>query len=176
MHLITSHLLTAIVTATLFLGLSLAYAWTGPSAAPPNSNVSAPINVGTVDQVKNAGLAVNALAVFGGTSVTGNVTAAGFFHSSDLHLKKNVRTIGGLDLVSQLRGVSFDWEKDGTASAGVIAQEVEMVLPSAVRTGANGTKYVEYDQLIAPLIEAVKEQQSEINALKHEIEHIKTSR
>ncbi len=72
MRSITSHIVTAIVTATLFLGLSRAYAWTGPSAAPPNSNVSAPINVGTVDQVKNAGLSLNALAVFGNTILSGS--------------------------------------------------------------------------------------------------------
>lgn len=40
-------------------------AWTGPSASAPSSNASAPVNVGTTDQVKNAGLSLNALAVFG---------------------------------------------------------------------------------------------------------------
>lgn len=49
----------------------IAIAWTGPASSPPNSNVAAPINVGTVDQVKNSGLSVNALAVFGNTLLSG---------------------------------------------------------------------------------------------------------
>lgn len=165
--------------ALILFGAFTAFAWTGPSVAPPNGNVSAPVNVGGADQVKNAGLSVNALAVFGNSSmtgtltVTGNVTAAGFFHSSDARLKENVQTIGGVAIISKLRGVSFDWKKDGSASAGVIAQEVEKVLPSAVHTAADGMKSVEYDQLVGVLIEAVKEQQAEINQLKKEIEALK---
>lgn len=167
-----THSLVAVIAVVVF-GAFAVFAWTGPSSAPPNGNVDAPVNVGATDQVKNAGLSVNALAVFGDSAMTGNVTAVGFFHSSDARLKKNVQTIGGLDLISKLRGVSFEWEKDGSASVGVIAQEVEAVLPSAVRVGADGSKYVEYDQLIAPLIEAIKEQQAEIDALKKEIELLK---
>lgn len=49
----------------------IALAWTGPTSAPPNGNVSAPINVGTTDQIKNAGLGVNALAVFGNAILSG---------------------------------------------------------------------------------------------------------
>lgn len=45
--------------------IGIAYAWTGPTAAPPNGNVAVPINVGSTDQVKNGGLGVNSLAVFG---------------------------------------------------------------------------------------------------------------
>jgi hypothetical protein len=162
------------VSALIVFGAVAVFAWTGPTSAPPNGNVSAPVNVGSANQVKNGGLSVTALSVYGGTLVTGNVTAAGFFHSSDANLKMNVQTIDGLDLISKLRGVSFDWKGDGAHATGVIAQEVEAVLPSAVRTGADGTKYVEYDQLIAPLIEAIKEQQAEIDTLKKEIEALKT--
>jgi len=167
-----THSLAAAIALIVF-GAFAVFAWTGPTQAPPNGNASAPINVGSSDQVKNAGLSVNALAVFGNSAMTGNVTAAGFFHSSDARLKKNVQTIGGLDLVSKLRGVSYEWEKDGSAGAGVIAQEVEAVLPSAVRTDASGMKSVEYDQLIGVLIEAIKEQQAEIDALQQEIEALK---
>jgi hypothetical protein len=116
---------------------------------------------------------------------TGNITAAGYFHSSDLRLKERVQTFpDALWLVKKLRGVTFDWKKDGSPSAGVIAQEVEAVLPSAVKTDpATGLKSVEYDQLIAPLIEAVKEQQTQINAqqqkidaLTYEIDQLKAHR
>lgn len=50
---------------------SSALAWTGPTQAPPNGNVSAPVNIGTTAQVKNGGLSVNSLAVFGNTIISG---------------------------------------------------------------------------------------------------------
>lgn len=107
---------------------------------------------------------------------SGNVTATGYFHSSDARLKENIETLPGLSIVEKLRGVSFDWKKDGTPSAGVIAQEVEAVMPSAVKTDAmTGLKSVDYDQLIAPLIQAVKEQQAQIDSLQHEVDTLKAS-
>jgi hypothetical protein len=115
-------------------------------------------------------------SVTGDIYASGNMYAAGYFHNSDASLKENVRTSPGLSLVEKLRGVTFDWKKDGGASAGVIAQEVEQVLPSAVRTGTDGIKRVEYDQLIAPLIEAIKDQQIEIDDLKNEINLLKANR
>lgn len=54
------------VVGTVF-STFVALAWTGPTQAPPNGNVSAPLNVGTVDQIKNANLGINGLAVFGNT-------------------------------------------------------------------------------------------------------------
>lgn len=190
---------SSVVLATL-IAAPFVLAWTGPTQTAPAGNVSAPINVGSTDQVKNAGLSVNALTVFGngvltgslgvGSSnvpsypldvtgnarVTGNVTAAGFFHSSDARLKTNIQSAAGLSVVEKLRGVTFDWKKDGAPSAGVIAQEVETVMPSAVRTDAAGMKTVEYDQLIAQLIEAIKQQQAQIDSLAHEVEVLKSNR
>jgi Chaperone of endosialidase len=108
--------------------------------------------------------------------VVGNVNADGFFHNSDARVKKNITTIDGLSLIEKLHGVTFDWKESGKKGAGVIAQEVEEVLPSAVHTDESGKKSVEYDQLIAPLIEAVKElkrendnQQEEIVSLRKQI-------
>lgn len=106
-------------------------------------------------------------------SVGGNVTAAGYYHSSDARLKEHVQTSPGLAIVEKLRGVTFDWKKDGAPSAGVIAQEVEQVMPSAVKADEKGMKTVEYDQLIAPLIESIKEQQKQIEALRHEVDSLK---
>jgi hypothetical protein len=88
---------------------------------------------------------------------TGSVTAASYYQSSDERLKTNIKTTGGLAVVDKLRGVTFDWKKDGKPSAGVIAQEVEKVMPSAVGSNDLGMKTVNYDQLVAPLIESVKE-------------------
>lgn len=179
---LTRQILLSGITLALF-GAFIALAWTGPTAAPPNGNVAAPLNVGSKNQVKTGGLSVGGVeggfAVNAGAyiqdnlSVGGNVTAAGYFHSSDARLKENISTIPGLDIITRLTGVSFNWKKDGTPSAGVIAQEVEKVLPSAVHTDADGIKFVDYDALIAPLIEAIKEQQVQIDALKAEIEQLK---
>lgn len=173
----------------------IAFAWTGPTQTAPNGNVAAPINVGTTDQTKNAGLGINSLAVYGngyiqnklGVGVvaatyafdvvgdihnTGSMYSAGYFHNSDANLKTNIQTIDG-GIISKLRGVTFNWKKDGTPSAGVIAQEIEHVMPYAVHTDAQGMKSVDYDAIIAPLIEAIKQQQAQIDALKAEVAQLK---
>jgi hypothetical protein len=63
------HFITVIVSVAL--PATVALAWTGPTSAPPSGNVSAPINVGTTDQIKNAGLGINSLAVFGNAILAG---------------------------------------------------------------------------------------------------------
>ena len=95
---------------------------------------------------------------------------------SDERLKTGVSNVtGALDKVAQLNGVEFTYKKDGRRSAGVIAQDVEKVLPSAVtekempfEEGSEKYKVVEYDALHALLIEAVKELRDEVNILKGE--------
>jgi len=100
--------------------------------------------------------------VTGGIQVTGTVTA-----TSDIKLKENVTTIeNGLDKVSQLRGVEFDFKSNGQHSLGVIAQEVEQVLPDLVTTNEEGIKSVAYGNLTAVLIEAVKELKAEVAELR----------
>ena len=96
---------------------------------------------------------------------------------SDKRLKYDFEKIdGALDKVSQLSGYTFSYNKNGKRSAGVIAQEVEKVLPSAVEnkslaihTGEEGVEYktVKYDQLHGLLIEAIKELKAEIEELKN---------
>jgi hypothetical protein len=58
------------IVGTVFTSM-IVIAWTGPTSVPPHGNVSPPLNVGTVDQVKNAGLALNSLAVFGNQILAG---------------------------------------------------------------------------------------------------------
>lgn len=95
---------------------------------------------------------------------------------SDEKLKKDVEKINGaLDKVSQLNGYTFEYKHDGKKSAGVIAQEVEKVLPTAVQEkrlafqSHDGEVYktVQYDQLHGLLIEAIKELKAEIEELKN---------
>ncbi len=102
----------------------------------------------------------------------GDVIAFSTTTASDIKLKENITPVeNALDKVKQLTGVEFDWKKDGSRSAGVIAQDVEKVLPQAVKTvtGLNTDeehKVVNYDSLHALLIEAVKELSAEIEILK----------
>jgi len=104
---------------------------------------------------------------------TGALTATDINSSSDISLKENVKSIdNSLEKVLQLNGVEFNWKDTNQPSLGVIAQEVENVLPQLVRE-TNGIKAVNYNGLIGVLIEAVKEQQKQINTLKKEIEELK---
>jgi len=98
-------------------------------------------------------------------SNVGVITATDFNSTSDINLKENIRPIeDSLSKVLQLNGVSFDWKETQQPSVGVIAQELEKVFPELVRTGEN--KSVNYNGLIGVLIEAVKEQQKQIEELK----------
>lgn len=104
--------------------------------------------------------------------VNGTAYATTFLHTSDRRLKTDISSIAtATQLTTKLRGVHFKWKKDGVPAYGVIAQEVEAVMPDAVTTNADGTKAVDYDQLIPVLIEAVKSLQVEVDALKRERAH-----
>ena len=102
---------------------------------------------------------------------------------SDKRLKDNVEIIlRPLDKVKELRGVSFDWNKGsrkGQKDIGLIAQEVEKVLPELVREKKmvliDDKEYltVDYDKMVAVLVEAVKEQQVQIEELKEDIKELK---
>ena len=96
---------------------------------------------------------------------TGNWTAVGNVTAySDRRLKSDIVTIpNALDTVSKLRGVNFT--KDGEASTGVIAQEVQEVMPEVVHEGGEYLS-VAYGNLVGVLIEAVKELKAEVDALK----------
>ncbi|MEQ1717851.1 MAG: tail fiber domain-containing protein, partial [Hyphomicrobium sp.] len=101
--------------------------------------------------------------------VNGTAYATTFLHTSDRRLKTDINPIAtAVELTTKLRGVHFKWKKDGVPAYGVIAQEVEAVMPDAVTTNSDGTKAVDYDQLIPVLIEAVKALRVEVDALKRE--------
>ena len=104
-------------------------------------------------------------------SFTGTFTASGDICAySDQRLKRNIKTIdNAVDTVQNLRGVTF--EKSLQPSLGVIAQEVEEVLPELVHTDADGMKSVAYGNMVGLLIEAIKEQQKQIEDLKQRLEN-----
>lgn len=97
---------------------------------------------------------------------TGTLSATIFNSLSDESLKTNVTTIqNSLDVIRQLDGVSFNWKDNGRKSYGVIAQEIEKILPDLV-DNANGIKNVNYSGIIAFLIQAIKELEAKIDERK----------
>jgi hypothetical protein len=96
---------------------------------------------------------------------------------SDARLKKNVAPLEqGLALVTQLRGLTYEWKEDGREGTrlGFIAQEVEEILPEVVAAGSDGMKAVSYQELTPLLVEAVKEQQTMLTDLKKRVASLET--
>ena len=138
----------------------------------------------TFDNTTNAvsisgglGVGTTASSTAGEIRATNNITA---YYSSDARLKENVRPISNaLEDLLKLRGVRFDWtddfiQKNGgedgyfirKQDVGIIAQELEAVLPELVVDREDGFKAVKYDRIVALLIEAVKELKAEVDLLK----------
>jgi hypothetical protein len=90
----------------------------------------------------------------GAKTFSSNVTAPDFVATSDIAMKMNVQT-APVGLIDQIRGVEFDWRNSGNAASGVIANEIEKVLPHLVQEH-QGVKHVSYMGLIAYLIEEIK--------------------
>lgn len=111
----------------------------------------------------------------GGLNVSGSVRATSFIYDSDERLKANVNPIPySLNKILGLEGVYFNWKNksDSSRQVGLIAQDVEKVMPELVYTGPDGYKGVNYAAIVAPLIEAVKEQQNKINFLEKRIANL----
>lgn len=105
----------------------------------------------------------------GNINTTGIITAFDFDSLSDINYKENVETVEkALDKVDNLRGVRFEWKRSGAPAYGVIAQELEEVLPELVHGGVGADpKTVNYNGIIGVLIEAIKELKEEVNQLKN---------
>jgi hypothetical protein len=137
------------------------------------------LDLGTSDDVQfdSFGVGTAASGTTGQIRATNDITA---FYSSDASLKENVKNIENpLEKVNQINGVTFDWTEDYIKEnggednyfvrkndVGVIAQEVEKVLPEVVATRKDGIKAVKYDRIVALLIESIKELKKEIEELK----------
>jgi hypothetical protein len=107
---------------------------------------------------------------------SGNLTANSFIYSSDQRLKKDIQplTNDALAKIDQIQPVSFTWKDSGKKDIGFIAQNVEQVYPDLVTTDPNtGMKGLKYGNMTAVLMEAIKEQQQQIDQLKQEVEDLK---
>jgi hypothetical protein len=138
-------------------------AGTGMSGGGNSGAVTLNCTIDTPGEVGLGNLSSSGNALAGNFTATGDITAY-----SDKRLKTNIETISGaLEKVNALRGVTFD--KDGKRGLGVIAQEVEKILPEVVLDGEE-YKSVAYGNIVGVLIEAVKEQQKQINELKERLD------
>ena len=120
-----------------------------------------------------AGTTTNAgnFNVTGAIVATGNITAY-----SDIRLKEDIKSIeNAMDKIVQIGGYTFtrnDLEDEKKRHVGVIAQEVQHVLPEAVESSEDGTLSVAYGNLVALLIEGMKEQRNEILNLKKRLDDL----
>jgi histidyl-tRNA synthetase len=105
-------------------------------------------------------------------SSDGTLTTA----TSDISMKENITRISdAIDKVNKLRGVSFTWKDDPsqTIQIGMIAQEVEPIIPEIVFTNpVDGLKGINYSQATAILVEAIKEQQQQIESYKSQLQSL----
>lgn len=145
-----------------------------PSTFPPSSHNH------DSRYVNKSGDSMSGTLNMGGNSISNvnRVTASSFYYSSDARLKENIETIEApLDILQKLRGVQFDWQTDGSRDMGVIAQELEEVLPFLVaeHEGVDGMSYktVQLTSLVGPLIEAVKALDEKNRALRADLEDLR---
>ena len=138
---------------------------TSPTVAMTLRRDNGYVGIGTTNPGYN-------LEVAGDIAYTG-----GIYDISDARLKENIEKLtGALPKLEAINGVYFNktGELNRGREVGVLAQDVENVLPEAVSEGADGYKRVDYTKLVPLLIEAVKEQQAQIETLKQEVETLKS--
>jgi len=131
-------------------------------------------SVGTLTSLTVSGAtATGALTVTGAVTATGDITA---FFTSDKRHKNNIQTIpNALEKVTKLNGVTWEWNDDvnevtkSTPKTGLIAQEVQEVLPEVVKTRDDGFLALDYSKMMGLMVEAIKEQQIQIEELKAQI-------
>ena len=100
-------------------------------------------------------------------TASGNVTSPFFYSQSDINLKKDlVHVTNALDIVKLLDGYWFKWKSNDADSLGMVAQHVESVLPMLIGTSPDGSKTIQYNGIIAILLEAIKAQQVQIDEIK----------
>jgi hypothetical protein len=121
---------------------------------------------------QTASVGIQGASILNYTPSTGTLTTTDFNSTSDIKLKTNIKQVtDALIKILKLKGVTFNWIETNKPSVGVIAQDVEKVLPELVNQ--SDPKSVNYDGLIGLVIEAIREQQEQINILKKEIERLK---
>ena len=144
-----------------------------------NANDTATGIISITNSTASTSKTTGALKVTGGVGISGALNVGGdivAFASSDERLKDNIELISNpIEKVQSLKGVTWDWNSNADElqqslpNVGVIAQDVEKILPQLVTDRDNGFKGVDYAKLTGLLIEAIKDQQKQIEELKAKI-------
>ena len=131
----------------------------------------------TIDNIGNIGIGTTTPSVKFQVGVNGDGTVAranSWSTFSDKRFKDKIQTLpNALQTTLALRGVSFNWRKNNQKDIGLIAQEVETILPEIVQTDTEGYKSVDYSRLVPLLIEALKEQQLQIQDIQLQLNQMK---
>ena len=131
-------------------------------------------NALAIQRTGSNGSAVNFFktnTVVGSISITTSATT--YNTSSDERLKDVTGSSRGLDVINSLNPVSFNWKADNHADEGLIAQEVEKLVPNAVNQDEDGYYQMDYSKLVTHLVKGIQEQQEQIESLKSEIASLK---
>jgi hypothetical protein len=148
---------------------------TGAKTISTGGSTDLALSPGGNVRVKTAGLTGGgALQVGGDVRASGEVFA---FSASDKRLKDNITLISNpIQKIMKIGGYTFDWNDNQTFNSGkdygVIAQEIEEIMPELVGINHNGYKAVRYEKLTPLLIEAIKEQNSIIEIQKQRIDKL----
>ena len=173
---LTNKTLTSPTLTTPALGTPTSGTLTSCTGLPLTNGVTGTLHVanggtGVTSSTGTGSVVLSASPTFTGTvgaaaiTATGDIAAANFNSTSDISLKGNIKIIEDpIKKILQLNGVTFNWKENQKPSIGVIAQELEKVFPELVTQG--DVKSVNYSGLIGVLIEAVKEQQKQIEELR----------
>ena len=150
---------------------------TGTQTIGGAKSFSSAVNIDST--VASTTITTGALIVDGGVGIAGALNVGGdvvAYASSDERLKDNIELISNpIEKVQSLKGVTWDWNSNADElqktlpNVGVIAQDVEKVLPQLVIDRDNGFKGVDYAKLTGLLIEAIKDQQKQIDELKSKL-------
>jgi hypothetical protein len=125
----------------------------------------------TSRQLNVSGITTLGILTVGNIYSSGIITATDFNSASDIKLKENVQRIDNpIDKIIKIDGVRFDWKSDNKPSMGVIAQNIEEVLPELVN--GEESKTVNYNGIIGLLIECVKTQQEQIDELNKRLDDL----
>ena len=164
-------------TAVTISAVAVGGTWTNVGNELVRRDISGDFTAGTITVTNltvSQTIATQNIVASGGLNIAGNLNISGIItctdlnSTSDINLKENIQTVdNALETISSLRGVSFDWKETGRGSYGVIAQELEEILPDLVTNGE--VKSVNYNGLIGVLIEAVKELSNEVEYLKKKV-------
>ena len=114
----------------------------------------------TVSYVANSKLYFN--------PASGTLNATAYNSLSDITFKTDIQIVQhAVEVINSINGVSFKWKETGKPTYGVIAQDIEKILPNIVNTNSDGIKSVDYQALTAFLIESIKELNTRINVLEN---------